>query len=86
MQEAKTSSLTQGQRNMLMANQMFKDAFLVKKTRFIHLYPNLSDDELDKMTAAYFRKLNEEEKEPLNSYADYRKYQVAMSRENSREK
>lgn len=43
-----------------MANQMFKDAFLVKKTRFSHLHPELSDEELHRMTADYFRKLNEE--------------------------
>jgi hypothetical protein len=42
------------------ADQMFKDAFLVKKTRFSHLHPELSDEELHKMTAEYFRKLNEE--------------------------
>lgn len=45
-----------------LADQMFKDAFLVKKTRFSHLYPDLSDEELQKMTANYFRKLNEEKK------------------------
>lgn len=46
--------------NLEMADQMFKDAFLVKKTRFSHLYPDLSSEELHKMTAAYFKKLNEE--------------------------
>ncbi len=46
--------------NLEMADQMFKDAFLVKKTRFSHLHPELSDKELSKMTADYFRKLNEE--------------------------
>lgn len=46
--------------NLEMANQMFKDAFLVKKTRFSHLHPELSDEELHRMTAEYFRKLNEE--------------------------
>lgn len=43
-----------------MADQMFKDAFLIKKTRFSHLHPKLSDKELQKMTAEYFKKLNEE--------------------------
>ncbi len=43
-----------------LADQMFKDAFLVKKTRFSHLHPNLSDEELQKMTVEYFKKLNEE--------------------------
>lgn len=47
--------------NLELADQMwFKDAFLVKKTRFSHLHPHLSDKELHKMTAEYFRKLNEE--------------------------
>ncbi len=46
--------------NLELANQMFKDAFIVKKTRFSHLNPHLTDDELHKMTAEYFRKLNEE--------------------------
>ena len=46
--------------NLEMADQMFKDAFLVKKTRFSHLHPELSEKELHQMTAAYFRKLNEE--------------------------
>ncbi len=39
---------------------MFKDAFLIKKTRFSHLHPDLSDEELQKMTVEYFKKLNEE--------------------------
>jgi hypothetical protein len=43
-----------------LADQMFKDAFLVKKTRFSHLHPDLSDEELQKMTAEYFKKLNQE--------------------------
>ncbi|MGE4133626.1 MAG: hypothetical protein AB7F86_18460 [Bdellovibrionales bacterium] len=44
-----------------LADQMFKDAFLVKKTRFSHLHPELSDEDLQKMTAEYFKRLNEEE-------------------------
>jgi hypothetical protein len=47
--------------NLEMANQMFKDAFLVKKTRFSKLYPTLSDDELHKITAEYFRNLPDDE-------------------------
>ena len=43
-----------------MADQMFKDAFLVKKTRFSHLHPELSEAELQKMTVDYFKKLNRE--------------------------
>ena len=46
--------------NLEMADQMFKDAFLVKKTRFSHLHPHLSNEELHKLTVEYFRKLNEE--------------------------
>jgi hypothetical protein len=44
--------------NLEIADQMFKDAFLVKKTRFSHLHPTLSQEELHKMTIAYFRRLN----------------------------
>lgn len=46
--------------NLELADQMFKDAFLVKKTRFFHIHPELSEEELQKMTAEYFRRLNEE--------------------------
>ncbi|HPI39561.1 MAG TPA: hypothetical protein PLJ21_02075 [Pseudobdellovibrionaceae bacterium] len=42
------------------ADQMFKDAFLVKKTRFSHLHPNLTNEELQKKTIEYFKKLNQE--------------------------
>jgi hypothetical protein len=47
------------QTNLETADQMFKDAFLVKKTRFSHLHPELSDEELHRLTAEYFRKLAE---------------------------
>lgn len=43
------------QTNLETADQMFKDAFLVKKTRFSHLYPERSDSELHKMTVDYFK-------------------------------
>ena len=56
---AQAPSSLRRQTNLETANQMFKDAFLVKKTRFAHLYPELSDSELHKMTAEYFRRLNE---------------------------
>jgi hypothetical protein len=46
--------------NLEIADQMFKDAFLVKKTRFSHLHPELSSEELHQMTVEYFKKLNEE--------------------------
>ena len=32
-----------------MANQMFKDAFAVKKMRFSKLYPNISEEELQSL-------------------------------------
>ncbi len=48
------------QTNLETADAMFKDAFTVKKARFSHLNPELSEQELIKMTAAYFKKLNEE--------------------------
>ncbi|MCC7405819.1 MAG: hypothetical protein IT288_15570 [Bdellovibrionales bacterium] len=47
--------------NLEMANQMFKDGFLVKKTRFSKLHPELSDEELHKMTIEYFRNLPDDE-------------------------
>lgn len=48
------------QTNLETADAMFKDAFIVKKARFSHLHPELSEAELTKMTATYFKKLNEE--------------------------
>ncbi len=48
------------QTNLETADAMFKDAFLVKMARFSHQNPKLSEAELIKMTAAYFKKLNEE--------------------------
>lgn len=44
-----------------MANQMFKEAFLVKKTRFSKLHPELFDEELHKMTIEYFRNMPDDE-------------------------
>lgn len=40
------------------ADQMFKDAFLIIKTRFHKQHPNLSEEALNQMTADYFKKLN----------------------------
>ena len=57
----KTSRLKRKWTNLEMANQMFKDAFLVKKTRFSHLHPELSDEELHKMTIEYFRNLPDDD-------------------------
>jgi hypothetical protein len=45
------------QTNLETANQMFKDAFLVKKSRFAVENPQLSEQEIYKMTADYFRNL-----------------------------
>lgn len=63
MPESLTKSSTSKRRptNLEMANQMFKDAFLVKKMRFSHLHPELSDEELYRMTVEYFRNLPDDE-------------------------
>ncbi len=50
------------QTNLETADQMFKDAFLVKKTRFSHLHPDLSESELHQKTLTYFHKLSENKK------------------------
>jgi len=42
-----------------MANQMFKDAWLVKRTWFASQFPKLSEKELDRKTAEYFVKLKD---------------------------
>lgn len=47
--------------NLEMANQMFKDAFLVKKTRFSKLHPELSEEKVQRMTVDYFRNLPDDE-------------------------
>lgn len=47
--------------NLEVANQMFKDAFLVKKMQFSKMHPDLSDEELHKMTIEYFRNLPDDE-------------------------
>ena len=47
--------------NLEMANTMFKEAFLVKRTRFAKENPHLSEFEIDKMTANYFRNLPDDE-------------------------
>lgn len=41
------------------ANEMFKDAFAMKRMRFAEANPDLSEEELNKKTAEYFRKLSE---------------------------
>lgn len=57
---SKTLSSSKKQTKLETADQMFKDAFLIKKTRFSHLYPHLSKEDLHLMTVAYFKKLNTE--------------------------
>ncbi len=47
--------------NLEIANQMFKEAFLVKKMRLSHLRPELSEEDLHKMTIEYFRNLPDDE-------------------------
>lgn len=44
------------------ANQMYKDAFAVKKQKFALLFPELTEQEIQEKTAAYFRKIAEEER------------------------
>lgn len=41
------------------ANQMYKNAWLVKRTRFQKLHPELSPEEIDRKTAAYFASLKD---------------------------
>jgi SRSO17 transposase len=50
------------QKNMHLANQMWKDAFLVKKTKLALENPNLSDLEIEKKTIEYFKSLNKRDK------------------------
>ena len=45
-----------------MANEIFKMAFLVKKTKFAVSDPSLTEQELNKKTALYFRSLSENKK------------------------
>ncbi len=49
------------QTNLETANAMFKEAFLVKKARFQKENPQLTDAELDRVTANYFRNLADDE-------------------------
>jgi hypothetical protein len=42
------------------ANQMYKDAWLVKRTLFQKKFPQLSSAELDKKTAEYFAQLKDD--------------------------
>ena len=56
---ARSENPRRKQSSLETANEMWKDAFLVKKTKFASENPGLSDEELTKMTAAYFRKMGE---------------------------
>lgn len=60
MQNISSTFKKRKQTNLETADAMFKDAFLVKKARFSHLHPELSEQELVRMTAVYFKKLNED--------------------------
>lgn len=40
------------------ANEMFKNAFQIKKMKFYNENSKLSDDELNAMTATYFKKMH----------------------------
>ncbi|KYG64106.1 hypothetical protein AZI86_15000 [Bdellovibrio bacteriovorus] len=42
------------------ANQMYKDAWLVKRTQFQKKFPHLSSAELDKKTSEYFAQLKDQ--------------------------
>ena len=52
------STVKRKQTKLETADQMFKDAFTIKKARLSHLNPNLTAQELQKLTAEYFKKLN----------------------------
>jgi len=52
-------SKERGLRSMLLANQMFRDAFVMCRTRFAGEHPELSPEELDRLTAKYFAELPE---------------------------
>lgn len=60
MQKAPPSNQRK-QTNLETANAMFKEAFLVKKTRFAKENPFLSESEINKLTADYFRNLPDED-------------------------
>jgi hypothetical protein len=47
------------QTNLETANEMYKAAFIVKKQKFTQENPKLSDAELNRKTADYFRRLAE---------------------------
>ncbi len=44
-----------------MANEMYKFAFSVKKSRFKNQFPNLSSAEIQQKTVDFFKKLSNEE-------------------------
>ncbi len=46
------------------ANQMYKDAFLIIKTRMARAHPTLAEAELQKLTASYFINLNSNSADP----------------------
>ena len=57
MKPANINLKIQRQASLTTANEMFKTAFAVKKMRFSILHPHLSELELTKFTAQYFRNM-----------------------------
>jgi hypothetical protein len=53
--EAQVTKKTTKQSHLATANEMFKDAFRIIKTRFAKKNPELTEEQLTKMTAEYFR-------------------------------
>ena len=58
----KTTAPPQRQASLETANEMFKAAFAVKKTKLGKKNPELSEAELNAQTAQYFRRIAESEK------------------------
>lgn len=50
------------QANLETANQMWKDAFAVKKMKFQIENPHLSEKEIQNLTVEYFKNLSKEHK------------------------
>ncbi len=47
---------------LAIANQMYIDAFQIKKARFTQLFPELSKTEIHRRTLEYFHSLHEKKK------------------------
>ena len=57
MQKDKSSE--RKQTNLETANEMYKAAFLVKKTRLASQHPELTEEQLNQRTAEYLRNLDQ---------------------------